>query len=301
MAELQTALAPSAPSGARRKGFLAFCALVAALIALLALAPLRATASHDGERAAADPDRRVASTRGAATEPQPVVEPAEPTTSRLDRLVAAGLPIRCGAGTRPLVALTFDDGPGVLTPDALHLLRERGMTATFFLAGKLLDEARFQGLPAAAARLGALGDHSWDHVSMLGLSADELEAQIARTRRAIAAQTGERVVPFRPPLGQHDERVRDYVRSLGMLTVLWSVESGDSQGVSADRIYRTVRDSLSPGDIVLLHDNRGTTQEALPRILDLIEARGYTTVTVPQLLALDPPTHEQLREGTCPA
>jgi peptidoglycan/xylan/chitin deacetylase (PgdA/CDA1 family) len=301
MAELQTALAPRALSGARRKGFTAFCALVAALIALLTLSPFRATAGHQGDRAAMRPDRAAPVTDPAPEEPGPDVEPAGATTARLDRLVAAGLPIRCGAGTQPLVALTFDDGPGVLTRQTLDLLRERGMTATFFLVGKLLDEARFQGLPRSAARLGAVGDHTWDHVSMVGVSAAELDEQIARTRRAIAAETGERVVLFRPPLGQQDERVRDYVRSLGMLTVLWSVESGDSQGMSADRIYRTVRASLSPGDIVLLHENRGTTQKALPRILDLIEARGYTTVTVPQLLELDPPTHEQLREGTCPA
>jgi peptidoglycan/xylan/chitin deacetylase (PgdA/CDA1 family) len=106
---------------------------------------------------------------------------------------------------------------------------------------------------------------------------------------------------FRPPLGAHDARARDYVRSLDMLTVMWSLESGDSQGNNAVKIYRAVRDGLSAGDIVLLHENRGTTQEALPRILDLIERRGLRTVTVSELLTLDPPTARQLRQRTCPA
>jgi peptidoglycan/xylan/chitin deacetylase (PgdA/CDA1 family) len=84
-----------------------------------------------------------------------------------------------------------------------------------------------------------------------------------------------------------------------MLEILWSIDSGDSQGASARRIYRTVREQLSPGDIILLHEGRGTTQNALPRILDVIGARGYRAVTVPQLLAMDPPTNEQLRSHSC--
>ncbi len=322
MAEIDIARPHAVFPGARRKGFFAFCALLTALIAGLLVSPVGAAAGHRGAAA----DRRA--TTAAHTEPRAgsiqaangrtparatAGEPVAATSTAVPadvagipgrtfaRLLEAAGPVRCGAGTQPLVALTFDDGPGLLTRQTVRLLRERGMTATFFLVGKLLGESRFDGLPELAARLGALGDHTWDHVSMLGRTRAELDAQIAVTRRAIARVSGERMALFRPPLGQHDESVDAYVRSLGMLTVLWSVESGDSQGDSADRIFRTVRDSLSAGDIILLHENRGTTQRALPRILDLIESRGLTTVTVPELLAQDPPTSEQLRTGTCPA
>lgn len=312
MAELHTARPHGVLAPTRRKGFLAFCALVTALIAGMLASPF-ASADRRAERSGPSTQHRAQPTAPADAEPSPAadlstvasVDPAPASVVGIpgktyQRLLEADGPVRCGAGTQPLVALTFDDGPGVLTQQTLDLLRERGMTATFFLVGKLLGESRFERLPMLDARLGALGDHTWDHVSMLGRSQTELAEQIAHTRRAIARQAGVRVALFRPPLGQHDARVDAYVRSLGMLTVLWSVESGDSQGASADRIFRTVRDSLSPGDIVLLHENRGTTQRALPRILDLIEARGYTTVTVPELLAQDPPTNAQLRADTCP-
>lgn len=301
------------PRGAaHRRGFLAFCAALTALIATLLLHPFVAAADRAPTHAAAvepqatapnGPDGRPEELSGAtiATPSMASASIGGIPTGTFGRLLDAGQPIRCGAGTEPLVALTFDDGPGVLTRQTVRLLRERGMTATFFLVGKLLDESRFEGLPALAADLGAVGDHTWDHVSMAGASTGELTEQIARTRRAIGEAAGVRVTLFRPPLGARDRQLDAYVRSLGMLTILWSIESGDSQGASADRIFRTVRDSLSPGDIVLLHDNRGTTQRALPRILDIIEARGYRAVTVPELLALDPPTRAQLRAGTCPA
>jgi len=308
MAEPHTAR-PHGAAPARRRGFLAFCVALSALIATLLLHPFAAVADRR-PTTSGTPDVRPAAVPSRAV-PSPAADaPAGGGASALvggipertyARLLAAGTPIRCGAGTEPLVALTFDDGPGELTRQTVRLLRERGMTGTFFLVGKLLDEARFQGLPALTADLGAVGNHTWDHVAMARASASELQEQIARTRRAIAGEVGERIVLFRPPLGARDRQLDAYVRSLGMLTILWSIESGDSQGASADRIFRAVRASLSPGDIVLLHENRGTTQRALPRILDLIEARGYTTVTVPELLASDPPTRGQLRAGTCPA
>ena len=301
MAELHTARTPSAPSRARRKGFLAFCALLMALTAVLAMAPFSATASHRSDPAPVDRARTVATADHGPALSRPNERPADGGAT-LARLVEAAQPVSCGAGTQPLVALTFDDGPGVFTGQTLDLLEERGMTATFFLAGKLIGVPWIDGtLVGREAELGEVGDHSWDHVSVVGLSDDELEVQIAETRRVAAEAAGGPVRLFRPPLGAHDARVRDYARSLGMLTVMWSLESGDSQGDNAVKIYRAVRERLSAGDIILLHENRGTTQRALPRILDLIERRGLRTVTVSELLTLDPPTARQLRQRTCPA
>ena len=188
----------------------------------------------------------------------------------------------------------------MLTQQAIDLLKQNGMTATFFTVGKLYSEPRFQGLLKEEARLGAVGDHTWDHVPVVGMSTSQLAAQIERTRKAAEADSGSPVFLFRPPLGQHDATVDSYVRSLGMLEILWSVDSRDSQGATAEEIYQNVRDHLSPGDIVLLHDNRGTTEAALPMIFDLIKRLGYRTVTVPQLLTLDPPKPQQLRQHSCP-
>jgi peptidoglycan/xylan/chitin deacetylase (PgdA/CDA1 family) len=217
----------------------------------------------------------------------------------LDRLVRLGEPIYCGGGTEPLVALTFDDGPGILSPLALKQLERHDAPATFFLVGKLIGEPQFHGTVRDEARIGVIGDHTWDHTIMTKGSPREYMDQIARTRAAAQRASGQSVRLFRPPFGAHDAALDRWLRSRGMLEVIWSIDSGDSQGASADKIYRTVKANLSPGDIILLHDNRGTTEGALPRILDLLDARGLTPVTVPELLTQDPPSTSQVRHHTC--
>jgi peptidoglycan-N-acetylglucosamine deacetylase len=289
----------------RRRGFGAFCALMAFAIIALAITSFGPGAARAG--------RATGQTAGSGTGGGKSVLTIGPRSgsgsgsggsgaeanATLQRLIDAGQPIYCGGGTRPLVALTFDDGPGPDTLETIAALKPAGMTATFFEVGKLLGEPMFDGIPKAAARFGAIGDHTWDHISMVGLSANELDAEIGRTRRVLQQLTGQRVFMFRPPLGQHDATVDAYVRSAGMLQIMWTIDSGDSLGANDDQIYRAIRAHLSPGDIVLLHENRGTTQNALPRIIRLIQRKGYRTVTVPQLLSMDPPSPEQLRHHTC--
>lgn len=282
---------------ARRKGFGAFCALLAMFILAVLVNPFSASAERT------DADRARTRERGAsATAPElPAPVPSAVSAGDLERLIAAGEPIYCGAGTQPLVALTFDDGPGVNTQATIDLLQERGMTATFFTVGKLYSAAPgWAELLATEASFGAVGDHTWDHVAVRGMSASRLDDQILRTRREAERLSGRPVFLFRPPLGARDDTLDRYVSDHGMLEIMWSLETGDSQGASRRQIERAVREHLSAGDIVLLHEGRGTTQNALPAILDLIEARGYRAVTVPQLLAMDPPTAEQLRSHACP-
>jgi peptidoglycan/xylan/chitin deacetylase (PgdA/CDA1 family) len=224
--------------------------------------------------------------------------PAELAAVR--RLAAFGYPLLCGGGNRRIVALTFDDGPGPLTIRAMHLLHRGGAGATFFLVGKELEAwPGLEGVPRRERALGAVGDHTWNHVSLVGASADTLASEVDRTQRAVADAAGGPVTMFRPPFGAHDAALDGHLRSTGMLEVLWSVDSGDSQGATADQIVAAVKAGLRPGAIVLLHENRGTTLHALPRILRALEGRGLRAVSVPRLVAEDPPTERQLRSGSC--
>ncbi len=178
------------------------------------------------------------------------------------------------------------------------VLRRFGERATFFLVGRNL--ARWPGLPRAELRLGVVGDHTWTHPFLTRLATSDMDAEIARTKAALARATGAVVRLFRPPYGFRDAAVDREASRLGMLDVLWSLDSGDSYpppGASAGKIVRTLARLVRPGSIVLMHENLRQTMDALPAVLRRLQARGLRSVTVPELLALDPPSLAQLRAG----
>jgi peptidoglycan/xylan/chitin deacetylase (PgdA/CDA1 family) len=216
----------------------------------------------------------------------------------LSKFVRLGLPLYCGAPRGHDVAMTFDDGPGRDTAAALAVLRRFGERATFFLVGRNL--ARWPRLPRAELGLGAVGDHTWTHPFLTRLPSTEVDTEMARTQAALARATGAAIPLFRPPYGFHDHAVDREARRLGMLETLWSLDSGDSYpppGAGAAKIVRTLTRLIRPGSIVLMHENHRQTLAALPRVLHGLRARGLRSVSVPELLALDPPSLAQLRAG----
>ena len=215
------------------------------------------------------------------------------------RLRRLGYPVLCGGGRKgKYIALTFDDGPGEYTSLVLKILRKRHLRATFFVVGRMIEYR--PELLREETKLGALGDHSWSHPYLPGLSSDAIDGELRGTRDLIRKQSSETVLLFRPPYGGRDARVDAIARSLGLLQVLWSVDSGDSTGSDVDGVARNVSAGLKPGAIILMHENRATTIKALLKwVLPEIKRRKFTTVTVPELLALDPPSAAQLRNREC--
>jgi len=208
----------------------------------------------------------------------------------LDRFAARGKPIYCGGRHGNYVALTFDDGPGAYTSLVLKLLRRRHLRASYFLIGSSVPSRRSLAR-RELADFATLGVHAWVHKSLDGRGQAKIKNQIVWTRNAIAKATGERARIFRPPYGARNARVDKVARRLGMVEVLWSIDSGDSQGKNWRQIGQEVLRNVQPGSIVLMHDNRGQMIRALHRlILPGLEKRGLIPVTVPELLMLDPPS-----------
>ncbi|MCW3008751.1 MAG: polysaccharide deacetylase family protein [Solirubrobacterales bacterium] len=204
-----------------------------------------------------------------------------------------GRPIFCG-GKKRYAALTFDDGPGPYTPLARKYLKKFGVEATFFLVGRNVQPYAIQ---ARDEKRGghALGDHSWSHPYLPNLSTAEITRQLGDTQAAIRQATGTQVQLFRPPYGAHDARVDAEAQRLGMAQILWNVDSRDSEGADYAEIARRVLDGIGPGAIVLMHENRGQTIRALwSRILPALKKRHIELVSVPHLLAVNPPSQQQL-------
>ncbi len=193
------------------------------------------------------------------------------------------------AAVRPcsqgLVALTFDDGPApVVTPRLLETLAHLRVQATFFLVGSHV--AVSPGLARHVAAQGhVIANHSWDHPQLTGLSDGAIRWQLRSTRDALR-RAGVRPGPLmRPPYGAINDRVRRIVQSMGMVPVLWDIdtrdwESGDSRAI-ADRVLGKLRPHRR--NIVLQHDGvrrSPNSVAAVTRIVNVARARGYCFTTL---------------------
>jgi peptidoglycan/xylan/chitin deacetylase (PgdA/CDA1 family) len=194
-----------------------------------------------------------------------------------------------------MVALTFDDGPGPYTHLAVRKLRENHLRATFFLVGKQIGA--YPGWARRETAVAAAGDHTLTHPFLPALAQPEMVEQIAGARTLIEHAAGQRVVLFRPPYGGRSPAIDAEARDLGMLEVLWNVDSADSLGAEYAGIERNVIAGLHPGSIILMHENRGQTIRALPSIFAALQRDHLSAVTVPELVQEDPPSLAQLRAG----
>ncbi len=184
------------------------------------------------------------------------------------------------ATERPVVALTFDDGPSEYTDRYLDVLSEKDVPATFFEIGQEMP-----GREATMRRILAdgdeIGDHTMNHVEYPGYG------QIAGAAARIKAYTGFQPCLFRPPGGAVNSAVIDTAGSLGMKTITWDVDPRDWSLPGTSEIYSNIVDNAKPGAIILMHDGGGPRDEtlaALPEIVDTLRAKGYGFETVSALL-----------------
>jgi peptidoglycan/xylan/chitin deacetylase (PgdA/CDA1 family) len=223
------------------------------------------------------------------------VSRAKAQLAAVERLAGYGLPLFCGGRSKRMVALTFDDGPGPYTRLAIDKLRTHHLRATFFLVGKQINA--YPGVAALERAVGATGDHTMTHPFLPALPRAEMVQQIAGAKALIEHVTARPVVLFRPPYEGRSPTIDREVRALGMLEVLWNVDSGDSLGANYAGIEHNVLSGLHPGSIVLMHENHGQTIRALLTIFAALARDHLRAVTIPELVEQDPPSLAQLRAG----
>lgn len=190
------------------------------------------------------------------------------------------------AGTikRPVVALTFDDGPQpAYTPQILRILEEHGVTATFFVIGR--NAKRYPELLRKIHSAGhALGNHTFSHVKLTAVRNGALREEVERTGEIILQETGVKTALFRPPFGAFDARSLAELAIRRLEVVLWSVDSRDWVTPVPQEIRHNVESTAQAGAIILLHDVHPQTVQALPGIIEVLKAKGYGFVTVPEMI-----------------
>ncbi len=197
-----------------------------------------------------------------------------------------------GSTTNKVVALTFDDGAdGTNIGKILSILKSNNVKATFFLtgAGAANHPQSIKNI-ANATPTHQIGNHSYSHPDFTTLSASQMTSELTRTESLLNSLTGRTTKPiFRAPFGASNSSVLAAVGNAGYTkTIQWNIDTTDWKGISSTAILNRVILNIVPGSIVLMHTGAGAsgTPTALPSMITQLKAKGYTFVTVSELLQL---------------
>lgn len=192
---------------------------------------------------------------------------------------ALGEEISRDAGKK-LVAITFDDGPGPYTARLLDGLKARGAKATFFMLGQ--NAARYPEIVERVYQEGhQVANHSYDHSNLAGLSWAGVQSQIQRTNGVLDRTCGTGTsYMVRAPYGSFNQTV---LQAAGAPFAFWAVDPQDWLYRNSDTVRSRIINSVSDGDIILVHDIHATTIPGALGAIDYLQARGYEFVTLREL------------------
>lgn len=181
------------------------------------------------------------------------------------------------------IALTYDDGPTLHTPELLAALRRHHAKATFFTVGKSV--VKFPEITKQIDQDGhTIGNHSYSHYSLPSLSEAKITSEITRTNDAIQKTIGKTPRFVRPPYGAVDSKTYRALRQLESSAILWSVDTRDWADRDSEIVCNRVLANARPGAIVIMHDIHPTDVRATECIIKALKKRSYSFVTIDTLL-----------------
>lgn len=194
------------------------------------------------------------------------------------------IPIYCVERDDKKIAISFDCAWGTEYTDAiLSALEAANVPATFFMVQFWTE--RYPEYVKKISESGCeIGTHSATHSYMSKMNEADIRSELISSSKAISDITGKTVELFRAPYGDYDDLLVDTAKDVGLYTVQWDVDSLDWKNLSATDIAMRVINKTKSGSIILCHNNGLHTAEALPLIFDTLLNRGYTFVTVGELI-----------------
>ncbi len=201
-----------------------------------------------------------------------------------------GTPItwRKGGKIGSYIAFTIDDGPHrKYTPQVLDLLKQRGIKATFFTIGELMNS-----YPDIIRRMMAEGheiaNHTWTHQTLSQIDDGAARLELQKSHDIQVKLTGQVPRMFRPPGGGITSAQKEWImKEFGYPCIMWDVDPQDWKTRNAAKTKSRILAQTGPGSIVLVHDIHAATLAALPGTLDGLLAKGFSFITMSQLIALN--------------
>ena len=184
---------------------------------------------------------------------------------------------------RPMIALTFDDGPGEYTSELLDCLEENNAHATFFMLGQNVE--LYPDDVKRMLKLGCeIGNHSWDHKNMFELDIDSVVKQFNDADQALIDACGQASTVVRAPYGNANEEI---MNAVGKPFFMWSLDSLDWSYKDVDLDYKSIMEDnasvLKDGTIILMHDIHEPSVKAAERIIPELINMGFKLVTVSEM------------------
>jgi peptidoglycan-N-acetylglucosamine deacetylase len=189
----------------------------------------------------------------------------------------------------PVVALTFDDGPGPnYTSMAFDALEKAGVPATFFMVGQNVQ--KHSDLVRDRLTGHEVGNHSWRHRDLATMDLAAIRDDLIRTQDMIEDKLGRTPTLMRPPYGHIGGSTLLAADSLGYDVILWNRQMrelmfrDDPDGQARDLIA-----SVQPGSIILAHDigdrRRLVGLGSIPTLVAGLKDKGYRFATVSEMIA----------------
>ena len=182
--------------------------------------------------------------------------------------------------TKPMIALTFDDGPQTTSGGRiLDTFAAYGQRATFFLVGDRIP-SRAAEVQRMIAEGHEIGNHTYSHKYLNKCDAATIRSQVAKCNETVAATTGVSPALMRLPGGNKNSTV---LANVAMPIILWNVDTQDWKYRNADHVKGAVIGKVKDGDIVLMHELYGSTATAVETIVPTLVSQGFQLVTVSEL------------------
>lgn len=180
---------------------------------------------------------------------------------------------------KPMIALTFDDGPSDYTEDIVAKLNEYDSAATFFVVGTQIQ--RYTSVLEYIVESGSeIGNHTAAHAYLTSLNLYEIDAAIMDVQEKVYSITGIYPTLVRPPYGSVNGFVEE---SVMFPLILWSVDTLDWLYKDPQRISDYIMENASDSAVILMHDSKETTKEAVLITIEKLISEGFQLVTVSEL------------------
>ena len=187
--------------------------------------------------------------------------------------------------SRPMLCLTFDDGPHEQTERILDTLLKNGAHASFCVQGRRISDYE-STVRRTVAEGNELVCHTYSHKKLTELSAANVKSQITRVQDEIGKVIpGYRVKWLRCPYGSTNRTVRNVCKDLDMCIAFWQIDTEDWSTRSADSTYRAIMKQAKNGAIILCHDIYSTTADAIERAVPELIEQGYQLVTLSEMFS----------------